>query len=241
MKSKKTKFVLSRGLDSWEQLLLTRGADGVLADFRENLGGDVEFLKHLWCRYVEESKPAISHEQWGRVLTLAEKLYRALHKPALDSLAPDDLGAYFDAIVAVQSVGAFVDRQRKTLPRTGRPIRAQPYYWCAALLPYFDLKGRRGDRWAWMARWFQLIECSVVGSGSLETWWKSRAVAPMVARCRRTSTPKAGMKTMRIGWPPFEAAFEYIFWRELAWDSKEAVSYRSLVLRRMPFLENFGW
>jgi len=252
MSPKKKKFVPPPELGPWKELLAKGCACGVVEDFRETLGGDERFLQYLWERYagLSSSGPSVvSHDEWAEVRRLSERLCEALHKPSLDSLAHEDNRQYANVLISANFIRAFAQRQARTRPRPGKPLQSHArHYWCAALLPYLDLLATRGDRWLWMARWLHLLGCGIHPlhdssdvRESLRKWWETRAVRPMLRMVPRVRAKKGGTSTSKSNWPPFEAAFEYLYWKELRWDSEEAKAYRRLVYRSMPFLDALGW
>lgn len=250
---------LVTGYRTWAEVRAAASV-GVLPRFIE-LGGDEEFLAHLWevsrqWEGLPASVSAAQQEKWIGAHSCAVALRDSLKKIRANDVAPDDEAEFNQAIAWADFLVDWSLRHKKIRPDVGRPSRiTYRHFWCLALLPYLALVTKGRYKWPWLASWFSLFEPNGVTEGGLRGWWKSDVLKPAMTYYAHPQIKARRARSDRD--PLFEPAFEYLNWREgrhVVWKGwigrmqkrkrvlpdQERREYLRLIEGELPYLKALG-
>lgn len=255
------------GLDQtdWEKLSRRPGIEESIGDFRENLGGEPDFLRFVWNKWVEgrlragvislaagssaegrapgrrgrSKKFKATRKLWEEVAN-AVVIARFLLLDVENKDKPADWGiSKAECGEMGQSLedisGVLFVALGRKMPR-GAPADWTRHFWCAALLPYVYLRNGKADGWwDWFARWLCQLGEDVPDGGGA-------ALSAWWKKSKRTQARLS--KTKSYAWrdarldalPPFNASNLYSEWKGFKPGSSAKRKYDALVLALIPFL-----
>lgn len=172
-----------------------RALPTLVESFKE-MGGDVDFLRHLWKaqRPFKNRLPRVTaqeRDKWSKVIASAQKLSASL----ASLVDPESIWDDREQVLMCDVVTLIGDwaHEHKEPVKHGRPSDGYLHrlYWCAALLPYFEFCGS-AYKWPWLAAWMSLLGEDNTDSETLRQWWKQCVVKSLSAeqdKARRRGKP----------------------------------------------------
>ena len=252
---------------TWKKLTAEKKVSALVKKFEVSHGGERAFLRYLWERdntTIRDETPVLSkpeeYDKWKKISRLSADLDEEFKRLDIDALP------FTQRCLAVVTVGGWEQNRlamlaaqakqietalatmvpgSKSKGERGRPLTLERReYWCAALVPYFEFKRKRGGRWKWIADWLKEIGVrSNTTAVSMSDWWAGSMVASTNRRFvddrgRRKRDPIRGLERGITGrhLHMLVGAMSYPVWKK--WRPvPEVKRYISIARRRIPFLK----